>query len=66
MSPSSSASNGRPMAERGFSYTVSDEQLRTFRSMTPSRRLQWLEEMREFTYRLAPPHVRERWRKLVT
>jgi len=43
------------MSDRGYTYTVSDEQLRTFASMSLSRRLQWLEEMREFTYRLAPP-----------
>ena len=54
------------MAERGYTYTVSDEQLRTFRALTPSRRLQWLEEMREITYRMATPEVRERWRKLRT
>jgi hypothetical protein len=52
------------MSDRGYTYTVSDEQLRTFASMSLSRRLQWLEEMREFTFSLAPPHVRERWRKL--
>lgn len=46
------------MSDGGYTYTVSDEQLR----MSMSRRLRWLEEMREFTYRLAPPHVR--WRKL--
>jgi hypothetical protein len=50
--------------DRSYTYTVSEEQLHTFSSMSLSRRLQWLEEMREFTYRLAPPHIRERWRKL--
>jgi len=52
------------MSDRGYTYTVSDEQLRTFARVSLSRRLQWLEEMREFTYRLAPPHVLEHWRKL--
>jgi hypothetical protein len=52
------------VSDSGYTYKVSDEQLRTFASMSISRRLQWLEEMREFTYRLAPPHVRERWNKL--
>lgn len=51
-------------SERGFSYWVSDEQLRTFASLPPARRLQWLEEMREATFRMAPPHVIESWRKL--
>ncbi len=52
------------MSERGYTYWVSDEQLRVFASLSPSRRLQWLEEMREATFRMAPPHVKERWRKL--
>lgn len=48
----------------GYTYWVSDEQLRTFASLSPARRLQWLEEMREFTYRLAPEKTRESWRRL--
>jgi hypothetical protein len=48
------------MSDRGYTYTVSDEQLRTFARVSLSRRLQWLEEMREFTYRLAPSQVHER------
>ena len=52
------------MANRGYTYFVSDEQLRTFASLSPARRLQWLEEMREATFRMAPPHVIESWRKL--
>lgn len=52
------------MSSRGYTYTVSDEQLRTFASMSLSRRLQWLEEMREFTYRMASPEVRERLKRL--
>ncbi len=52
------------MAElRGFHYYVSDEQLRVFRSRSPSERLRWLDEMREFTIRLAPPRTRRWWRK---
>ena len=51
-------------SERGPTYTVSDEPLCTFASMSRSRRLPWLEEMREFTDRLAAPEVRERWNKL--
>lgn len=52
------------MAERGYSYWVSDEQLRTFASVSIARRLLWLEEMRELTYKLAPPHARANWEKL--
>jgi hypothetical protein len=58
------ASGDTAVSSRGYTYTVSDEQLRTFASMSLSRRLQWLEELREFTYRLASPEIRERWRKL--
>jgi hypothetical protein len=52
------------VSDRGYSYWVSDEQLRTFASLPVARRLQWLEEMREATFRMAPPHVIESWRRL--
>ena len=53
------------MPERGgFTYWVPDEQLRTFASLTPERRLRWLEETRETMFRLAPAHVRESWARL--
>lgn len=52
------------MGERGYTYWVSDEQLRTFAALTPARRLQWLEEMREVTFQIAPQHVRDSWAKL--
>jgi hypothetical protein len=52
------------MADRGFSYWVSDEQLRTFAATSPERRLAWLEEMRRVTFELAPPHVRAHWAAL--
>ena len=48
----------------GFTYWVSDEQLRTFASLAPARRLQWLEEMRELTFELAPPKTRRNWELL--
>ncbi|MCL2776975.1 MAG: hypothetical protein FWD73_03150 [Polyangiaceae bacterium] len=48
----------------GFEYWVSDEQLATFAAATPAARLAWLEQMREFTYRVATDQTRERWRKL--
>lgn len=47
----------------GFHYYVSDEQLRVFASLSPARRLQWLEEMREFTVRVAPPEAQRWWRR---
>jgi hypothetical protein len=52
------------MTARGYVYYVSDEQLRTFASVSPARRLQWLEEMRELTFRLASPEIRARWKLL--
>jgi hypothetical protein len=48
----------------GFRYWVPDEQLRTFASLSPARRLQWLEELRETTFKMAPPHAIESWRRL--
>ena len=49
---------------RGFRYHVSDEQLRAFRKLTPDRRLQWLDEMRQLSIELAPERARRWWRKL--
>ena len=48
----------------GFHYTVSDEQLAVFRSLSPARRLAWLEEAREVTWRMAPEKTRRWWRHL--
>lgn len=49
--------------KRGFHYSVSDEQLRVFSSLTPDQRLTWLEEMREFSVAVAPPEAQAWWRK---
>lgn len=49
---------------RGFHYTVSPDQLRTFASLTPEQRLTWLEEMREFSTMVAPPEAQRWWRRL--
>jgi hypothetical protein len=49
--------------KRGFHYTVSPEQLRVFASLTPDQRLDWLEEMREFTISVAPPEAQAWWRR---
>ena len=48
----------------GFDYFVSDEQLRTFSQQSVERRMQWVEETRQFTWHAASPETRERWRKL--
>jgi len=47
----------------GFTYTVTDEQLARFATSTVLQRIEWLEEMRTFTWNLATPEVRERWRR---
>lgn len=51
-------------APSGFTYEVSDEQLRAFRSRSPDERLRWLEETRELMYALAPEETRRRWAEL--
>jgi hypothetical protein len=48
----------------GFTYEVSDEQLRAFAARPPAERLRWLEEMREATWKLATPAVRASWARL--
>ena len=48
----------------GFTYYVSDEQLRTYAAQSVERRMQWVEETRQFTWHAASPETRERWRKL--
>ena len=48
----------------GFRYFVDDERLRVFRSMSAARKLQWLDEAREFSIRTAPAHAKRNWQKL--
>lgn len=48
----------------GFHYHVSDEQLAVFAARSPEERLAWLEEMREFSVLVAPPHAQASWRRL--
>ncbi len=50
--------------EKGFSYYVSDEQLFAFARCSIGKRLEWLEEMREFTIAASTPEVRAGWRHL--
>jgi hypothetical protein len=64
ISPTSSIWNASPEGNsmaNGFTYWVSDEQLRTFASLSPERRLRWLEEMRELTFELAPAKTKAAW-----
>jgi hypothetical protein len=55
---------GAKPARGGYTYFVSDEQLRAFRRLTPEQRLRWLDEMREFSIETAPPRAKEWWRRL--
>jgi hypothetical protein len=55
---------GLSRAARGFTYAVSAEQVAAFRRLSPAERLRWLEEMRVFSFRLAPEKTRARWNEL--
>lgn len=48
--------------ETGFTYEVSDEMLARFAQSTLAQRIQWLDEMRTFSWEMASPEIRERWR----
>ncbi len=48
-------------ADRGFTYEVSDEQLRVFRAQSPEERLRWLEQTRETLWAMAPEATKQRW-----
>lgn len=50
--------------DEGFTYEVSDEMLQRFAGSTLSQRIQWLDEMRVFSWTMASPETRERWRRL--
>ena len=46
-----------------FTYEVSDEMLARFATSTLAQRIQWLDEMRTFSWQMASPETRERWRR---
>ena len=48
--------------ETGFTYEVSDEMLARFARSTLAQRIQWLDEMRTFSWEIASPEIRARWR----
>ncbi len=50
------------MTKKGFSYKVSDEDLRKWISLSPEHKLEWLEEINRFLYHFAP----EKSRKIMT
>jgi hypothetical protein len=48
----------------GFSYWVSDEQLRAFQALSMIDRLRWVEAARQFTLAGQTPETRERMARL--
>ncbi len=48
----------------GFSYSVNDEQLRTFQSLSPMQRLKWVDEVRRFTLLARTPETARRQERL--
>jgi len=48
----------------GFSYFVSDDQLRTFQSLSPLQRLKWVDEARRFTLLGRTPETARRQERL--
>jgi hypothetical protein len=48
----------------GFTYTVTDEQLRTFSALTDEQKIAWLEEWQRATWEAATPGVRASWWRL--
>jgi hypothetical protein len=48
--------------DQGLFYFVSDEMLRRFAKSTVAQRLQWLDEMRTFTWNAQTDATRARWR----
>ena len=48
--------------EGGFTYEVSPPMLLRFAASSLAQRLQWLDEMRTFSWEMASPETRSRWR----
>jgi hypothetical protein len=48
----------------GFSYFVNDEQLESFRLLTPLQRLRWVDDARRFTLMARTPETTERQERL--
>ena len=45
--------------KKGFSYYVTDEQLRFYARFTPAEKLRWLAEAAEFIDKASTPRVKE-------
>jgi hypothetical protein len=48
----------------GFTYSVNDEQLRAFQSLSPLQRLKWVDEARRFTLLARTPETARRQERL--
>lgn len=53
-----------PAQQGGFSYWVSDEQLRAYMALPLLDRLRWVEAARQFTLAGQTPETRERMERL--
>lgn len=51
-------------SQKGFYYTVSDEQISEHRQRTVKQVFEWLESTLEFIHRLQTPHERDRMHKI--
>ena len=49
---------------KGFHYTVSDEQIAAYRKWTVEEKLRWLEETNKFIYSVQTPEERKRMREM--
>lgn len=45
-------------SRKGYSYHVTEEQIRKYRCLTPKQKLEWLEEVNEFTNKFASDHAK--------
>ena len=54
----------QPNEKGGFSYSVNDEQLRAFQSLSPLQRLRWVDEVRRFTLLARTPETARRQERL--
>lgn len=50
---------GSPARRRGFSYTVTDEQIRRWKALPAAVKLQWLEDANRFLAVALSPRARE-------
>jgi len=47
----------------GYSYSLSEEEIRKYLKLSPSERLNWLEEANRFLYSAHSPKTRDIWNR---